>query len=161
MNGRGKTNITAALLFFCAVTLSARQQLPDSIFFTVVSSAPLYHLAQDISDSKDLNYANYFSTPEEEGGVVSVFYNNLIDSEDNEQFGYALLYGLDYASATRSSAAIIAVGIYFTNGKGKIYFMPRKAYEDFRAKKIGTAQLFDQLSVKDVVLENGASSSIN
>jgi hypothetical protein len=101
-----------------------------------------------------IDYSRYFTVPDREGDTVYVFYNNVIDADDNSQFGYALLYGLEFAAEKANAKDYIAVGIYFSNNKGEIYGIQKQAFEEFRQKKMEMKDLLKYLSVKKVDLSD-------
>jgi hypothetical protein len=154
MSRRGARNLVSFFAFLLIVNIGfsspnlpgAQLQLPRHQSFT------LDRLCQDPPD-KTIDYSNYFTKPEREGGIVYVFYNNFVDILDNTQFGYALLYGLEYASASaNNSSDILAVGIYFTDDKGKLYLINKKAFDDFHQQKLTIDALVKDLMIKEVDL---------
>jgi hypothetical protein len=132
MLGRGITLFIASFLFLCFI-------VPYNF------AAP---------PSENIEYSTYFTRPErdEKQGIVFVFYNNFIDVKDDVQFGYALLYGLEYAAEIASPDDVVAVGIYFTNNKGKIYLIVKAAFDNFHQQKITADGLLKYLTIKEVDL---------
>jgi hypothetical protein len=125
-----------------------------------VLAGRLNRLCQD-APSGDINYDKYFTRPERENGMSYVFYNNIIDPEDNSQFGYALLYGLEFASEKAEADDSLAVGMYFTGSKGRIYLIQKKAFDEFHRKKLTTEALLKYLTVKEIDLAGMPHSAGN
>ena len=126
------------------------------IRFLFISIAFLSSLLQtgfcQNSSEPALDYTIYFTKPERDGSLVFVFYNNFIEKTDNVQFGYALIYGLEYASENAESGDMLAVGLYFANDKGKIYLIRKKDFDQLRDEKITAEELLDYLKVETVDL---------
>ena len=155
MSGRG-----AHVLFFavlgCIIFGTTGFAVPvvkvEGTFVVPESSGNLNRLCQD-SPSGDIEYDKYFTRPERQDGMTYVFYNNIIDPGDNSQFGYALLYGLEYASEKADGKDSLAVGLYFAGSKGRIYLIQKEAFDEFHRQKLSADQLLKYLTVKEVDLE--------
>jgi hypothetical protein len=153
----------ARFLFFALAGLL----VPGANAFSVPSVAPqppvfpagntsLDRLCQD-KPTADIRYSDYFTSPERDNGITYVFYNNVIDTADNSQFGYALLYGLEYAAEKAAPEDSLAVGIYFSGSKGKIFLIEKKAFLEFRKKKLTVEKLLLYLTVKEVDLKRASA----
>ncbi len=158
MSGRGARYLFFAVLG-CIIPGTAGFSVPvvkvEESFVTPVVSGHLNRLCQD-SPSRDIEYDNYFTRPERENGMSYVFYNNIIDPADNSQFGYALLYGLEFASEKAKADDSLAVGLYFTGSKGRIYLIEKKAFDEFHRQKLTAEALLKYLTVKEIDLEGSA-----
>ncbi|MBN2351926.1 MAG: hypothetical protein JXD23_05100 [Spirochaetales bacterium] len=158
MNGRGtRLFFFSVALTFGLVTAATGYSRPVLGAGAPVRDAPrsvtLNRLCQK-EPGKDVDYSRYFTVPDRDGGTVYVFYNNIIDADDNTQFGYALLYGLEFAAEKANANDYIAVGIYFSNRKGEIYGIQKQAFDEFRRKKMEIKDLLKYLSVKKVDLSD-------
>jgi hypothetical protein len=152
MNGRGTRLFLFSIIIGLAVSatgfsLPAEAGAPG-IFRPALD---VNRLCQD-QPAGDVDYAKYFSSPEREGAIIHVFYNNVIDAAtDSTQFGYALIYGLEAAAESAKADDTLAVGIYFTNGKGKIYLIRKSVYDNLSRKNLPVDKLIDSLMVKEVI----------
>jgi hypothetical protein len=156
MSGRGTRLFFFSIIVFIflgvtgySVPVRGMLVLPTPVF-------SLERLCQN-KPAEDVDYSRYFTSPEREGAIMYVFYNNVIDAGDNSQFGYALLYGLEFAAESAQAADTLAVGIYFSSEKGKIYLIQKKAFEEFHSKKLTVDALLKYLTVKEVVLTKDSS----
>ncbi|RPJ09656.1 MAG: hypothetical protein EHM28_00935 [Spirochaetaceae bacterium] len=121
------------------------------LFFSILAISASVLFAQD-AGSERINYADYFTMPETDKDIIFVFYNNYIDKSDQNQFAYALMYGLEYTYGSSLQGKTLSVGIYFSNGSGKIYLVPKNVYASFRNKSITSDQLFAAMTIRDVKL---------
>ncbi len=146
MQGRG-TRLFIPAMAFCLIAVAPVQAAP-------AATVPMPRIIADerVCQDKpqDIDYRHYFTAPEREGSIMYVFYNNIIDSADDSQFGYALLYGLDFAAENAKDTDTLAVGIYFANNKGKIYFIRKKAFLELQDKGLPVDQLLKNMMVKEV-----------
>ena len=85
---------------------------------------------------ENIDYSKYFTNPERTGTIIYVFYNNFIDKADDKQFSYALLLGFEYAAKSAKPKDWLAVGIYFSNDKGKIYFIYKSVFDTLSKKEL-------------------------
>jgi hypothetical protein len=151
MNGRGTRLFLFSIVIGCVVTANSFS-LPATAWSPISRPTPaVSRLCQD-QPAGDVDYSKYFSSPEREGAIIYVFYNNVIDAvTDSTQFGYALVYGLEAASEKAKTDDTLAVGIYFTNGKGKIYLIRKSVYDNLSKKNLPVDKLIDSLMVKEVI----------
>jgi len=99
--------------------------------------------------SEKINYADYFTAPAVDKDIIFVFYNNFIDRSDQSQYTYALLYGLEYAFTSSLPGNHLSVGVYFSDGKGRICLVPKSIYSSYRNKAITLDELFKHITVRD------------
>ncbi|HEQ72474.1 MAG TPA: hypothetical protein ENN69_08290 [Spirochaetia bacterium] len=160
MNGRGVHIIVVVVvgLLFSAPAIANAVPNLQPISPTVAIAEGFERYCQDTGGVPD--YSVYFTRPERdtERPLVFVFYNNFIDREDNEQFAYALIYGLEYASENARPDDFLAVGLYFTDKKGKIYLIRKSVFDELQAKQITAEDLLDYIKVETVDI--GESSSL-
>ncbi len=154
MTGRGtRLFFLSMTLVFCLAALSTGYALPvvQASSYDSPRSIALYRLCQDRPEGEP-DFSSYFTAPERESQTTYVFYNKFIDPENDKEFGYALLYGLELAAGKAEADDYLAVGIYFSNQKGEIYGIAKKAFDEFRRKKLEAKDLLKYLSVRHVDL---------
>ena len=104
----------------------------------------------DSDDTEDFDYAEYFTDPEREEDIVYVIYYNEVASEEDEEWALALLLGFDYAFTYAVEGDTLGVGIFFTDGSGKLYFVERSIYDDYMNDQISDDKFIDSIRWIDV-----------
>jgi hypothetical protein len=147
MKGRG-TRLIVLAATFCLVAVSGVEAAPARSLETA-PSAVFNRLCQDRPEEK-IDYHQYFTAPEREGMTIYVFYNNIIDPNDDKQFGYALVYGLELTAEAAKEKDILAVGIYFSDNKGKIYCIEKAKFMKFQNMNLPIDQLLNYMKIQEV-----------
>ena len=139
------------LLFFCTGTFL----YASIVIFTTSGQSPnlqinFYENPCDYDDLEDFDYEEYFTDPEREEDIVYVIYYNEIESQEDEEWALALLLGFDYAFSYAVTGDTLGVGIFFTDGSGKIYFVERNLYNEYMDDEISDDQFIDSIRWIDV-----------